>query len=59
MSKRKCTAGRPPLPPELKRVSKSIRMTKAEWKQAKQLAQAQGVSVNELIRRLVCGAVVP
>lgn len=49
-------AGRPPSPDTQPLVTKSQRMTSEEWEHAAQEAQAQGVSVNELIRRLVRAA---
>lgn len=49
-------AGRPPSPDTQPLVTKSQRMTAEEWEHAAQVAQAQGVSVNELIRRLVRAA---
>ena len=49
-------AGRPPSPDTQPLVTKSQRMTAEEWEHAAQVAQAQGISVNELIRRLVRAA---
>ena len=49
-------AGRPPSPDTQPLISKTQRMTAEEWDKAAQVAQAQGVSVNELIRRLVRAA---
>ena len=49
-------AGRPPSPDTQPLIAKTERMTAAEWEHAAQVAQAQGVSVNELVRRLVRAA---
>lgn len=49
-------AGRPPSPDTQPLISKTQRMTAEEWEHAAQVAQAQGVSVNEIIRRLVRAA---
>lgn len=44
-------AGRPPHDEHT--IGKTLRMFQAEWDKVKQLAEQQGISVNEFIRRLV------
>lgn len=47
-------AGRPPAPEKMRR--RPIGMLEADWQKARTLAEAQGVSVDEVIRRLVRAA---
>lgn len=45
--------GRPPLPPERKMRRRPIGMLEADWQKVARLAKREGVSVDEIIRRLV------
>lgn len=47
-------AGRPPSQEKMRR--RSIGMLEVDWQKAAQLAEQQGVSVDEVIRRLVRAA---
>jgi|WetSurMetagenome_2_1015567.scaffolds.fasta_scaffold178443_1 hypothetical protein len=49
-------SGRPPLPPAQKMRRRPIGMTEADWQKAQTLADRDGVSVDEIIRRLVRAA---
>jgi len=44
-------AGRPPAPEKMRR--RPIGMTESDWQKAAQLAERDGVSVDEVIRRLI------
>jgi len=47
-------SGRPPAPEKMRR--RSIGMLEADWQKAKALADSAGVSVDEILRRLVRAA---
>jgi len=47
-------AGRPPSPEKMRR--RQIGMLEADWQKMAQLAARDGMSVNEIIRRLVRAA---
>ena len=48
--------GRPPLPAAQRMRRRPIGMFPADWAKAKRMARAEGVSVDEIMRRLVRAA---
>lgn len=49
------TRGRPPFPPHEKKIVKSIRVKRLDWKLAEDRAASEGKSIQEVIRDLLEG----